>query len=746
VKKPSLNPAAIGGFFLHHGEKLVFSALALFALLMTWRGIDAVRSESVDKNRTPDFVRDLANKAAANIDAIAKVPADRVPAIPPLAPRLDPWRPQQIKVVDSPAVPIVLNRPLYAELTKRTKPEVFPIADLQAVAGIAVLPDPVAEAAATMPGRRLADPKPPPESEDTRSQGRQNRRNPPPRTGGEGIFGGGEPAGPADLTRPDVEPLKPGRITPYIVVTGLIPAGKQQAEFNSRFSAVSFRDPRRDTPRWGDYIVERTRVTPGANPKWERLKIANVLRTPNEGVGLAGEGVGPNVRPPPGGRIQRGAAGESLAPERLPPGFFLQPEEAEVGYAAGLPARIDEPWSTDAVHPGVLAQLKKLIAGDALQGDVPSAARDATLAELKSKPLDFVGKEVRLSAVSLDAAPVAQRDVGLYRFGIRSADGAEAVDIQMIGANDTLVFATSQEWGGRLSFDVGDQSRACNLLVRVDMVGKTPVARILELQLLDDAGEVSTSRTEPNPAPVQLTDASGASANVTRAADGIGLVEKLAANRLFRFIDTNVEPGAEYRYRVRFVLRNPNAGLAPQHVVDTELARSEFLVSDYSNETSPVRVPDPTRVLARTIPRDAVRRLKLRGDAIELLVLTNSEENGNFSLRSVLTPIGGLANVDPTLNKPGNTRCFGEAATTDRILVDARGLQEERSDNRSPVPPEPLDMLMLRPDGEFEYVTAADSEPIVQRYRNTLFSPGDDLPKDGKKDSSEREAAGRGPL
>jgi hypothetical protein len=195
---------------------------------------------------------------------------------------------------------------------------------------------------------------------------------------------------------------------------------------------------------------------------------------------------------------------------------------------------------------------------------------------------------------------------------------------------------------------------------------------------------------------------------------------------------------------VRFALRNPNVRLAPQHVADLAVTQGEFLVSAYSNETTPVRVPEPVRLLARTMTRDAARKLKVKGDAVEVIVLGKSNETGNFAIRSLLTGPGGLADVDPGLNRTGDTRFFGEPLDTGRLLVGVRGQQEERADSRSPLPAEPLEMLFLKPDGSFEIATAADSERLIQKYRSSLFKPGEDVPDDGKLETRGRDAPARG--
>jgi len=275
-------------------------------------------------------------------------------------------------------------------------------------------------------------------------------------------------------------------------------------------------------------------------------------------------------------------------------------------------------------------------------------------------------------------------------------------------------------------------------------VGKTPVARMLEIELLDADGGLTATRTETDPRPVQATDEMGFAAGPMPLGGEAGIAGPRAENRLFRFVDTAVERGAVYRYRVRFALRNPNVRLAPQHVADVAVTQGEFLVSAYSNETTPVGVPDPVRLLARTMPRDAARRLKVKGDTVEVIVLGKSNETGNFAIRSVVTGPGGLADVDPGLNRAGDVRFYGEPLATGRMLLDVRGQQEERADSRSPLPAEPLEMLFLKPDGSFEIAAAADSERLIKKYRSSLFKPSEDVPDDGKPDPRGRDAPGRG--
>lgn len=279
MKKPkvSFSPAAIGAFFVNHGEKVVFACVGAFALLLAWWGIDAVRTQTVKPDRKPDAVASLATQATTNIGSVRKVPPERLPSRDPLPPAIDPWRPQQVKITAAPPSTTLLDRPLFTELSKRTKPDVFAIEDVRAVAGIAVLPNPAAQGGGPEFAPRQPDLAPPPQ-EDPR--GRPPRGRPPRgrETAGEaspfGLQGGLTP----EMTPTAAAPQQPGKITPFVVVTGLIPTLKQQREFERRFGSASFRDPRRDRPQWAVYLVERSRVVPGGTPKWERLEVKEIGR------------------------------------------------------------------------------------------------------------------------------------------------------------------------------------------------------------------------------------------------------------------------------------------------------------------------------------------------------------------------------------------------------------------------------------------------------------------------------------
>jgi hypothetical protein len=542
-----------------------------------------------------------------------------------------------------------------------------------------------------------------------------------------GLEGGLAP----EMTPASAAPQQPGKITPFVVVTGLIPSAKQQQEFERRFGSASFRDPRRDRPQWAVYLVERARIVPGGTPRWERLEVKDAPR-PDAG-GRIGAGEMPGA---PGA-----AAQQPLEQETLPQAFFLQPEESAVGYAAPLPQRIDEPWGAAVVHPWFLPKIEEFLkaGGPDESQPVRGDTAKATLADLVADSKKRIGTDFLLEAVTLESDPQRQRDVGLFKFGVKAEEPAAEVAIDTIGATTAPVFAVSEKWARQLLIDgTTSEPRFVNLRCRVDLVGKTPVARILELELLDEQGEVTDTLKEPEPQPVIAGEGMPQGGGLPARGE-FGQVVAGTENRLFRFVDTGVRPGEIYRYRVKFALRNPNVGLASRHLADLAAAKGEFLVSELSNETPPVRVPEPVILLARTIDKETRRKMKLRGETLEVMILAPSEKNGNYALRSMVTDLGGLANVSPELNKPGDVRFYGEPLATKSLLVDAQGSQEDRADVRSTDPPEPLEMLFLRPDATFAVVSAADGERHVGRYATTLFKPGTRLPDDGRPERKDRD-------
>jgi hypothetical protein len=606
MKRPSISfdKDAIVAFLLAHGEKIGVVIVGALACGLVWGGVNSARTKAATRDQQPKVIEDQASLAAANIEAVKQPPAEELRRSN-LAKSIEPWRQPDVQQLP----PVALfNKPLFEEKSTRSKPEVFPVEELQAVAGVALMPERQADAAL---GRNPADVDAPeePEGQPGAPKRRRTKRDQPGQAGRPQLPPGFNEFGPGmmpmEMMMPGMMPGMPGapavrgRLVPYCVVTGLIPIAKQVADYQQRFEQAGLRDPQRDVPLWSDYLVERMVVTPGGREDWKRIDLKQFYaEAAKQWAGVQGE--------------------------QLPPGFMLAGEQnpgAAFGYCSPLPALAGDPWGIEALHPWFVGKLKELI-----------------------------DEQAALAAEQAEQA-------------------ATILPGQQPGAGPAFGPPGGEFGPGGLGMGPG--------MMMPDMPG----------MMLDGQG---------------------------RPLVGLDY-------RLFRFIDTTVEPGKTYRYRVRLSLWNPNRDLEPRYLADAALAKDVKLPSAPSNVSDPVTVPDTGALLVRTLRKAELKRLK--AGSVEVLVLDKSSETGNYALRSLVTEPGGLINIDKRLNKPGDQRTRGEDTFTEAVLVDLRGRQDDRAEARgakgSP-PPEPLDMLFLEPDGTFTVASAAESQAKIDRYVGTL--------------------------
>ena len=586
MKKPDIDLRSVQDFLLRHCEKIVAAAVGLGVVFLIWAGVGALRTLSVKESQTPEAINRVVKQAHGHIDSVPQAPADQLPKREPLAEKIDPWRtplvpwwtgtaPASLSIAPPPAV-AVLDRPLFDEAAKRGTPDVFPIEDLRAVAGLAVLPvAAAAPAAAAVPvppaGQKKPDPAP-------------GRR--PPRGGDPLAMDAPLPVGPLDNA-------PKGRIVPYVIVTGLIPARKQHEEYRQRFAGCGFRDPKRDSPLWSDFEIDRATIGADGKEKWTSIDLADVARKrlANWGPVAAGPAAGMDAEFLLG-------ANEDARSQTTP-----------IGFCSPLPPLLEGDWNLADLHPWVIESLRTRFAPPVRQ-----------------------------------AEPVVPPDAG----------------------------------------------------PRLDGPGfNAPVER------------------RPEPAAAEARNES-------------------PAYRFFRFVDTDVAPGATYRYRVRIKLWNPNYDENPEkmrpHLTDPSLAVERKLAAAQSAPSPTATVPDPTRILVGMLGPDEAKDLKVRpiSNAVEVLVLAPSVETGRFKLRALVADPGVVVDIDEKYNqKNQRDRARGEAIETRRLLLDARGRQEERRggavEKNKPDGgiPEPFEVICLRPDGSFEFASLDASEPLVDEHRST---------------------------
>lgn len=700
MKMPSISAAGLQDFLLRHGEKFVVGLLGLFALTLLWSGANAMRLKSAQQSQTPQAITALSAQTIQHIDATTEPPADIVRPRGELAAALEPWRPQHLKLPPAPA-DTVLSRPFSQDVVKRAKPTVLPIEDLRAVAGVTVLPAPDAGAGLEM-GRG---------PDAGAGDGRPRRRPPPGREAAataETTPGGSfaDFSGAAEQAAPEL----PGKVAPYVVVTGLVPVAKQRDEFAKCFSGAGFQDPQRDLPRWGQYAVERAAIVNGTAGKWERLKLAVAAQA---------------MSPEGGGAFQAGVSTEPLQEDRLPPQFLMGTADADVPYTSGLPQLLYDSWGKKAVHPWFLPELRKLLAEQE-----QTSVREPELIPAKrltDEAKQFKNQTVRLSGMKFVGEPVQQPAAALVAQTVATVDGAVSFAAGEVGTATTVVFVRTPQLERELGPLGGiETDKPCELVVRMEMLGATPAARILSIQYLDATGGAADEAIiDPNPFPLSPIAAGGEFAGGEMGGGSGG-----SEYRLFRYVDRTVRPGVAYSYRVRLTVGNPNFGLEPRFLAEPATAKEAVLVSLPSNESPAVTVPQPALVLVRTLSKDDAKALKLRKEAAELLLLGPADGSGNYRFSRVVAEPGSLVRADPDLNTKTDKRAR-DLVETGRTLIDVRGRQQE-DDAAKAGPRETMEALLLAPDGSLEVVSYAASEPLYGRYKHTLppvVIPDDKRPK-----------------
>ena len=589
----AFNKDALLAFVLNHGEKVIAGIVGLAACALAWGGMTAVRTMRPTAEQQPQAIIADAATTAEHIEAVKIAPDDELTSEKGLAATVAQWLSPKIEPEPPRAV---FNKPLFAELARRSSPDILPIEDLRAVAGVAVMavkPKPIGD-------------RPAPERPLNLDANNPPKPGKPPRGGGRG--GPVQPVQP--VQPPDVGMMPPrndpnaiqGKIVPYVLVTGLIPVDKQQKEYSRRFDNASLRDPVLDTPSWSSYRLEKTEVLPGTAEKWTPVDMKSVSRR------YSGEWAGIQTEP-------------LLPPLLLPPELERRdPAQTPLPFCIPMPQLAEGSWGFNALHPWFA---------------------------------DFVQRDAAERAAKAEAE-------------------------QENAAANTSVF------GGGTG---------------------TPLP-----------GGFGPPGMAPGPdGPATMP--------VMPGPDGQG--PSGPEYRMFRFVDLAVVPGRTYRYRVKTVCWNPNVNVPSRHLVDVAVAKQATLESPDSNATTPVIVPDAARMLVQPMKKQDLKRLK--SGMVVTMILGEKPNTGSFALRSLLMEVGGIANVDPAQNKKGDARSRGDAIVTDRVLLDVRGKLEDRSETRTgkpTPPPEPLEMIFLRPDGTFEVASSADSQVDIERYLLTL--PTDD--------------------
>ena len=207
---------------------------------------------------------------------------------------------------------------------------------------------------------------------------------------------------------------------------------------------------------------------------------------------------------------------------------------------------------------------------------------------------------------------------------------------------------------------------------------------------------------------------------------------------LFRFIDTSVEPGRLYRYRVTLRAWNPNWGLSKKFLESPESADEQFVQSATSDpfpslEAMPVHVPADNPLLVRLLLRDEKKTYGLGVSDQEILVLDSNEDSGNFELHSIESKPGEIIGSKKGARKIkqfNNQRISVPAHNIDSdqtllAVVGQQTIDGKKRPGRGFLPPEPLEVLITDSAGNLDVVAADACEETVRAYLPTLpgFQP-----------------------
>ena len=690
MKKPkiSLSKESIVDFFLNHGEKLVVGLFAALACTLVWGGIDAVRTKPAKREQLPTVIAEQAGRTLKHIGE-SKAPPAETTKRPSLAKLVEPWREN---VVATPAAPRLFNAPLSDEKAKRVAPEVLPIVDLRVLPGWAVIA--VAQDPNQMMGMQEMTTDNDKDKENDKSKKKQKGKGADPAevtiTPGAAMKGrnklqGGSPMGPMGPMMGGGEggsmmamapPVMPGKIIPYCLVMGLVPANAQQEAFMKALAASGLQ-LQNDIPLWSDYRIERAEVPAGAAADaeltWTRIDLQKVAKAAEDWTGVQMEIAPPDLQ---------------LDPSQIVP--MDENALVAVPYVFPLPQLAGDPWGTESLHPWVVEQLRK---------------RQIETEKLEALALEEAAQAGKTNI--LGGAGGATGGVGGATMGRSMMPPGMGRSMMPPGMGRSMMPPGGQMGGGDSEGTPAGGAGTRGMRMPPQMGG---------------AGMMPPGMAQ-----------GGMMAGMMGGADGgmgMGMEMQLPEYRMFRFVDTTVEPGKTYRYRVQISVRNPNYDLPAQYLAEADLAKAPILAAKKSEPSPLAHVPDKTGLLVRSLRKGEARKSKT---GYEVLVLAENPETGNYALKPLTTELGAFANFDKRQAKGPDAK-NAESVTTNSILVDARGRQEDGDAKKGAAtgPSEPLELLFLREDGTFSVASAADSQRQVERYAQTLPTADDGKKEKGK--------------
>lgn len=222
---------------------------------------------------------------------------------------------------------------------------------------------------------------------------------------------------------------------------------------------------------------------------------------------------------------------------------------------------------------------------------------------------------------------------------------------------------------------------------------------------------------------------------------------------LFRFFDFDVKPGAQYRYRVKLLLVNPNLGVETRRLEQADLAKKKVIESDWSEPTPVIAVPrdDRMRVLA-------AKPATVRADPTATLLLMKWQEDtgtqivmGKDPKAPVAVQRGQLLNIDLDMkadaapsestdlsaidNPPpaAKSKSAGRKITfnVNMLLLDIRGGDKLPGPSRDQSNTEPGELLLQDVDGSLVVRSELDVPSDIDQAGAVKAAPAEGEPAAG---------------
>jgi hypothetical protein len=334
--KVAFNKEALVGFLVNHVEKLLVGVVAVCGLGLAFGGLQAVQSRMLSEEHSPTRIETSAREAENKIDQASRPPIGKLRSgAKRLEEVLEPWsRPEIPRFTGL----VGVNRPLFGDVKKRDQPTVYPLEELRVIAGVAPLA--LRDVGAAMAGGMAVG-------------------------GPAGVPEMGPGSDPSMIGMPAEQPgvvFPKASLTPYCMLTGLIPMRKQLDEYIDRFATASLRSEQADIPRWTDFMIERAEVLPSGREEWKRIDLKASLDRWRKLAGVQQEALPPDFL---------------LSVDQSPPALRAVPQ---LGYLSPLPQLAGLPmmgaaangfsgtssgvgvWGLEALHPWAEKELGAMLA------------------------------------------------------------------------------------------------------------------------------------------------------------------------------------------------------------------------------------------------------------------------------------------------------------------------------------------------------------------------------------------------